>query len=137
MEIVKGILFSMLMEIMTIYTKREETSFTPFSRMEEITNQFFKKLRMNYKEERSVGFYAEQLYITSKHLSHVIKQITGKGILFWVHEAVIVESKMLLKATNMTIAQISDEMHFANPSFFCKFFKEHTGMTSMELRGEE
>ena len=39
-----------------------------------------------------------------------------------------------LRYTDMTMQQIADDLHFANASFFGKYFKEHTGMTPMEYR---
>ncbi|MDR2009530.1 MAG: helix-turn-helix domain-containing protein [Bacteroidales bacterium] len=133
-EIVKGLLYTMLMEMIGLYTLEEEIPRTPSSRGEELTEQFFKLLRTHYKQERNVTFYADKLCVTSKYLSSLIKEITGESILSWIHEAVIVESKMLLKTTDLTVLQISEELNFSNPSFFGKFFKEHTGMTPLEFR---
>ena len=36
--------------------------------------------------------------------------------------------------TDMTMQQIANDLNFANPSFFGKYFKEHSGMTPMEYR---
>lgn len=136
-EIVKGLLYSMLVEIVAIYSSQDDSFLVPFSRMEEITNRFFKLLKANCKEQRSVSFYADKICVTSKHLSSVIKKVTQRGVLLWIHDGVIVEAKILLKATDMTIAQVAAELNFANPSFFGQFFKEHTGMTPGEFRDTE
>lgn len=47
---------------------------------------------------------------------------------------VVLEAKTLLKSTNLTILQISEELHFANQSFFGKYFKQHTGLSPMRYR---
>lgn len=132
--IVKGLLYTMLLEIIGLYSLQEQTPIFSSSRQEEITNHFFKLLRMHFRQERGVSFYAGKLCITPKYLSSIIKEVTGATILSWIHEAIIVESKMLLKTTDMTVLQISDELNFPNPSFFGKFFKEHTGMTPLAFR---
>lgn len=44
------------------------------------------------------------------------------------------EAKALLKSSEMSIQEISDELHFANQSFFGKYFKHHTGMSPKEYR---
>lgn len=134
-EIVKGLLFAMFMEMFGLYSL-DEVPPTSSSRTEEFTNQFFKLLRTHYRQERNVSFYADKLCISSKYLSSIIKEVTGESILSWIHEMVIVESKMLLKTTDLTVAQISDELNFSNASFFGKFFKEHAGMTPLEFRGK-
>ena len=45
-------------------------------------------------------------------------------------------TKALLKSTNMTIQQISDELNFANQSFFGKYFKRLTGVSPKEYMGK-
>ena len=42
------------------------------------------------------------------------------------------EVKALLKSTNMTIQQISDELNFPSQSFFGKYFKLVVGMSPKE-----
>ena len=52
----------------------------------------------------------------------------------WIDDYVVLEAKTLLKSTNLTILQISEELHFANQSFFGKYFKQHTGLSPMRYR---
>lgn len=42
----------------------------------------------------------------------------------------------LLKATDMTVQQISQELNFPNPSFFGKYFKNLTGIFPQKYRKE-
>jgi AraC-like DNA-binding protein len=44
------------------------------------------------------------------------------------------EAKALLKSTNMTIRQISDELNLPSQSFFGKYFKRHIGISPKEYR---
>jgi AraC-like DNA-binding protein len=44
------------------------------------------------------------------------------------------EAKALLKSTNMTIRQISDELNFPSQSFFGKYFKRCEGASPKEYR---
>ena len=59
---------------------------------------------------------------------------TGKSASQWIDDYVVLEAKTLLKSTNLTILQISEELHFANQSFFGKYFKQHTGLSPMRYR---
>ena len=70
----------------------------------------------------------------SSDLSNVIKELTGKSASQWIDDYVVLEAKTLLKSTNLTILQISEELHFANQSFFGKYFKQHTGLSPMRYR---
>ena len=104
------------------------------SRKKALFDSFYKAILIYYKKSREVGFYAEKLCLTPKYLSTVIKEITGKSANEWINDYVILEAKSLLKSTGMTIQQISDELNFANQSFFGKYFRQHTGMSPKEYR---
>jgi len=123
------------MELHAIYKINNENEvYNISSRQEEIVNKFFKLLVKNYNTERSVAFYADKLCITPKYLSTTIKQATGRSVLSWIHEIFIINSKALLKSTNKTVSEISEELNMSNDSFFCRTFKKHTGMSPLEYR---
>jgi AraC-like DNA-binding protein len=52
----------------------------------------------------------------------------------WIDDYVIWETKALLKSTNMTVQQISDELNFPSQSFFGKYFKRLVGLSPLEYR---
>jgi len=89
-----------------------------------------------YKTERSVEFYADKMNLTSKHLSRVVRNYSGKSVHQWIDEFVVLEIKNLLKYSDMSIQQISYELNFPNPSFMGQYFKRITGKTPGEYRRE-
>jgi len=93
-------------------------------------------VQTHYKQERGLEFYANQLHLTPKHLAKVIKETTNKAANDWIDEHVVLEAKALLKSTNMTAQQISDELNFSDQSFFGKYFKRHTGVSPREYKGK-
>ena len=99
------------------------------SHNEMLVEKFLEQVEIYYKEQRGLEFYADKLCLTPKHLSKVIKITTGKPANDLIDERVILESKALLKSTNMTVQQISDELNFPSQSFFGKYFKRVTGMS--------
>jgi AraC-like DNA-binding protein len=104
------------------------------SKQEIIVEKFLDLTQMHYREEREVNFYAKLLLITPKHLSKVVRESSGKSANDWINDYVILEAKALLKSTNMTIQQISDELNFPSQSFFGKYFKRCTGMSPREYK---
>ena len=109
---------------------------TAKTKRDDLFEAFYGLLLTHYKESREVGFYADKLCLTPKYLSAVIKDLTGKSAFDWINDYVTLEAKALLKSTNMTIQQISDELNFANQSFFGKYFKRLTGVSPKEYRGK-
>lgn len=97
-------------------------------------SRFRKLLTAEFLRERSVAFYAASLNVTSKHLSFVVKKHTGKTAGELIDEAVILECKVMLQNTALTISQISNELNFSDQSVFGKFFKSNTGFSPVEYR---
>ena len=87
-----------------------------------------------YIKELRVNYYAKELFLTPKHLSSVVKEVSGKTAGEWIDVFVIFEAKSLLKSSQKNIQEISDELNFANQSFFGKYFKHYTGMSPKEYR---
>ena len=86
------------------------------------------------REHRDTAFYAEQLCLASHYLSPLIREASGESPSTWITKAVISEAKVLLKQSDKTVLQISEELGFPNAPFFCRYFKRETGMTPSEYR---
>ena len=106
------------------------------TRQEEIYTIFLEHLGDNYKMARDIGFYAEKLCITAKHLSEVVKEVSGKTALEVIEDYVLTECKALLLSTTMTIQEISDKLNFPSQSVFGKYFKRLTGMSPKAYRSK-
>ena len=87
-------------------------------------------------QERSVTFYAEQLCITPKYFSMLVKKLSGKSAAQWIDNYVILEAKNLLKYSDMSIQEIAYQLNFSTQSFFGKYFKHQTGMSPTEYRNK-
>jgi len=101
---------------------------------ETIVDKFLRLVQIHYKEERGLEFYANKLCITAGYLSKVVKETSRKPANDWIDEHITLEAKALLKSTNMTIDQISEELNFPSQSFFGKYFKRVTGMSPSEYK---
>lgn len=104
------------------------------NRQDDIYSAFLKTIGKHYKTQRTVGFYADKLCITPKHLSQVVKQVSGRTASEIIEDYVITEIKALLLSTNMTIQQISNYLNFPSQSVFGKYVKRVTGMSPKEYK---
>ncbi|MDE6298487.1 MAG: helix-turn-helix domain-containing protein [Muribaculaceae bacterium] len=123
-----------LYEMMEIQQKNSKDTDSPRSRKEEIMARFILAVSENFRTERQVSFYAHKLFITPKHLSSVVKEISGRTAGDWIENYVVMEAKALLKTTDFTIQEIAVRLNFANQSFFGKYFKHHTGYSPTSYR---
>ena len=99
-----------------------------------LIDKFLHLVQVNYKDERRLEFYADKMCITTKHLARVLRETGNKSPNEIIDERVVLEAKALLKSTNMTIQQISDELNFPQQSFFGKFFKRIVGVSPKEYK---
>ncbi len=103
-------------------------------RVRELFNRFMMLLERDYKISRDVNYYAEQMNISSKYLTNIVNQVTGHTPKTIIDQYVILQLKMHLKRSTQSIKEMAWEFHFADVSFFCRYFKKHTGLTPQQIR---
>jgi AraC family transcriptional activator of pobA len=99
-----------------------------------IIQRFFDLLTKYHTTQREVSYYALALGIHEKYLSQVLKKKTGRTARSYIIQMVILEAKVLLDRLDLSILQISDELHFSNPFHFSRFFKKYTSVTPSAYR---
>ena len=113
---------------------RVQQDHKPQSRADVIFTKFIKLVENYYKQERRVGWYAQQLCITPKYLSETVKSVSRRTPNEWIDNYVTLELRVLLKDSTKSIKEIAEELNFPNQSFLGKYFKEHVGMPPSEYR---
>ncbi|MDR2385732.1 MAG: helix-turn-helix domain-containing protein [Tannerella sp.] len=101
-----------------------------------LLDRFMRLVQENFREHRDIGFYADKLGLTPKYLSKIIRDNSGASAGEWIDNYIVLEAKAMLKSTNMTIQQISDELNFPSQSFFGKYFKRVVGVSPKSYRGK-
>lgn len=97
-------------------------------------DQFVRLVANNYVEHRDVQWYADNMQITPKYLSEVVKAVSGRTSSQWITNFVITEIKSLLRNSDLSIKEIAVEMHFASQSFLGKYFKNVVGVSPNDFR---
>ena len=103
-------------------------------RVRELFNRFMMLLEKDYKISRDVNYYAEKMNISSKYLTNIVNQVTGHTPKPIIDQYVILQLKLHLKRSTQSIKEMAWEFHFADVSFFCRYFKKHTGLTPQQIR---
>ena len=139
--IINSICQAITIEIFTYYfrviDKKTDISNLKHTRSEEIFYKFITLVEDNYKSVRSISEYASKLCVSSKYLSALVSDVSGRTASAWIDSYVILEAKRLLSTTDLTVLQISESLSFPNQSFFGKYFKHHTGMSPMQYRKQK
>lgn len=87
--------------------------------------------------QREVRWYAECLSVTPKYLSAACLYVSGKSASAIIQDVTVQEIKRLLRQTDLTIKEICVKMNFVSLSFFCKYAKQHLGMSANAYRAAE
>lgn len=137
-EIIQSLLYAMVLEVAAVYESHLQRDAATSIKADDLSDSFLRLLARHYRQHRTVAYYAEALNITPKYLAAAIKRITGRPILDWIHEAVLIDAKMLLRTTDLTVQEISERLNFSSPSAFVQFFRRKTGTTpKRHWRGED
>lgn len=133
-EIVKKLIQALLFEVASLYEQYEVGFSAVQTRGQWLAAAFKDLVKLDFLKERTVGYYAEKLFITPRHLTETVREITGRTPGEWIAEAVILESKVLLKDADLTIAAIADQLSFPDASTFGKYFKNIVGLSPAQYR---
>lgn len=106
----------------------------PLNHKQELVLRFKNAVSKEFLTNRSVKKYADALNVTPSYLGEVVKEITGKSPTEVIEDLILLEAKMLLRQSILTISEVADHLDYYDSSFFTKFFKSRTGLTPTEFR---
>lgn len=137
-EIIRGIVqaFSYtIISLMQIFRQQEEDGEDDgMARNKQLFHKFMALVKLYHAGARGVKFYADKLCLTPNYLSGAIKDYTGKTATEWVNEYVILEAKVMLKDTDLSISEIAYRLNFPSQSAFGKYFKQQVGVGPKQYR---
>ena len=106
------------------------------SREQTIFDRFILLVNQHCREQHQISYYAERLCLTERYLGTIVRQTSGTTAKEWIDRALIARIKVELRHTDKSVARISEEMNFPNPSFFSKYFKRLTQQTPAQYRSK-
>ena len=105
-------------------------------RVEEIFIGFLRLLPLHFAEHHDIGFYASQLNISTVYLSRVVRQVTGRTVIDYINQFLMMEASFLLRTSQLSVNQIAERLHFADLASFSKFFSRQKGMSPRDYRNK-
>lgn len=82
----------------------------------------------------TVSVIADELHISPRYLTDLLKQETGKTALELIHLFLIGEAKNLLIEGELNISEISQLLGFENMTYFSRLFKKEVGTAPNKFR---
>lgn len=99
-----------------------------------ILKRFLYLASYNFRKERQIQFYADQLNISPAYLSRIVRELTGKTVLSFLSNFLYNEICIQLKTTEKTISEIAEELNFNDQSALTNFFRGKSGVTPTDYR---
>ena len=133
-QIVSSLIAAQMHHYDTLFRRYADQQQNTQTREQTIFDRFIQLVNQHAQHEHQIAFYAQKMCLTERYLGTIVRQASGVTAKEWIDRAIIVRVKVELRHTDKTVAQISEEMNFPNPSFFSKYFKRLTDMTPAEFR---
>ena len=123
-----------MLEIIRVYFRNKTVESHPMDKKESIVFYFIYSLHFNFKQQRSVTFYADEARLSTGYFTAVVREKTGRTPSEWIIDITITQAKLLLEKTKKSIKEIAAELNFPEQFTFRKYFKQHTGIAPKEYR---
>ncbi len=91
-------------------------------------------IELHVEEEITLATLAARTGYTEYYLSRKFKQETGTSISSYIKFARMEHAKTLLMGSSLSIAEISERLHFCNRTYFATEFRRIVGLTPAEYR---
>ena len=126
---------ALLREILiTLYRAAPELYSADRSRSADIVQEIQMRFERSYHESFSLADLAASYHISTSHLSHLFKKITGYAPMEHLKACRISAAKQHLAKSDLTVKEIVYRCGFSDESNFCRIFRQDTGMTPTAFR---
>ena len=103
-------------------------------RFEKVLNEYFNSDKPVESGLPSVGYCAEELFLSPNYLGDLLKKETGKSALEHIQLKLIDIAKEKIFDSSKSISEIAYELGFRYPQHFTRMFKKSVGISPSEFR---
>ena len=135
--IIKNRLQNVLLESydkMQRFAARQPRTTEVTTRQTDLFQRFVALVHEYCSQEREFAFYADKLCISTRYLSTIVRSVARSSAKEFIDRAVILEIKMMLQSTDLSVQEIAYRLRFPDQSYLGRFFKKHTGESPTEYR---
>lgn len=105
------------------------------SQQHQLMEQFIEMLeRGDFRRNRDISYYADNLCVTPKYLSEVSKKVSGMPAAFWITRYASLDISRLLRDRRLSFTDISDMFGFSSLSHFSRYVLTNLGAKPSDFR---
>ena len=106
----------------------------PIDRQRQLAQAFRALVDRRYREWGQVPAYAAALGTSVPTLTRACRAVLGKAPGELLRDRLLLEAMRYLTFTSASVSRIADELGFADPAYFARFFKQRTGQPASLFR---
>lgn len=116
------------------FITREKANHQVLERLEQLLSEYFKSDDLIEKGLPTVQFIAQELHISPKYLSSLLRVLTGQNTQQHIHNKLIEIAKEKLSTTNLSVSEIAYGLGFEHLQSFSNLFKSKTKLSPLAFR---
>jgi len=116
------------------FINRSELSGKTVSKFNNALSAYFDKGLLQTKGLPTVNTMASELNLSTRYLSDLLKQETGKTAIELIHIFLVNEAKNLLIGEKQNVSEIAYTLGFENLPYFSRLFKKETGLSPNQYK---
>jgi AraC-like DNA-binding protein len=116
------------------FITREKANHEILQKLERLLADYFNSDLASRLGLPTVTYVAEQLHLSPKYLSSLLRIQTGQNTQQHIHDTLIGQAKEKLTTTKLSVSEIAYELGFAHLQSFSKLFKTKTKLSPLEFR---
>jgi AraC-like DNA-binding protein len=116
------------------FLTRKKASHQALEKLEALLGRYFEQEDLIHKGLPTVAYLGEQMHLSPKYLSNLLRSVTGLSAQQHIHQQVIERAKLQLSKPELSIAEVAYSLGFGHPQSFSKFFKRETDLSPLAFR---
>ena len=116
------------------FITRDKAAHNILENLETLLSDYFNNDNLVDKVLPTVQHIAQQLHLSPKYLSSLLKTLTGQNTQQHIHEKLIEKAKEKLSTTHLSVSEIAYGLGFEHLPSFSKLFKAKTALSPLEFR---
>lgn len=116
------------------FITRETVNQNSLEKFNSLLSNYFSSKKPLQQGLPSVGYFADQLHLSSNYFGDLVKKETGKSAQEYIQEKLIEVAKAKIFDPNKSVSEIAYELGFKYPQHFTRFFKQRVGHSPSDYR---
>jgi len=104
------------------------------AQLDNLLEDYFNKETALAQGLPSVQYLSEQLNVSPRYLSDMLRSTAGQNTQHYIHEKLIAKAKDQLSTTDLSVSEIAYGLGFEHPQSFSKLFKTKTEQSPLKFR---